>query len=98
MNHEWGACASNPATTCSQRKQRRTPPRDSGSAQTGRRQLGRGRDRPRLSRGDTSDFVGWTVVDFKTDREVEAMSVYIAQVKVYSEAVSAATSSPARGA
>ena len=38
---------------------------------------------------DTSDFVGWTVVDFKTDREVEAMSVYIAQVKVYSEAISA---------
>jgi ATP-dependent exoDNAse (exonuclease V) beta subunit len=46
---------------------------------------------------DTSDFVGWTVVDFKTDREVEAMSVYIAQVKVYSEAISAATGSQARG-
>jgi ATP-dependent helicase/nuclease subunit A len=37
---------------------------------------------------DTSDFVGWTVVDFKTDRELEAMSVYIGQVKVYSEAIS----------
>jgi ATP-dependent helicase/nuclease subunit A len=46
---------------------------------------------------DTSDFVGWTVVDFKTDREVEAMSLYIAQVRVYLEAVSAATGSPARG-
>jgi ATP-dependent helicase/nuclease subunit A len=46
---------------------------------------------------DTSDFVGWTVVDFKTDREVEAMSVYIVQVRVYLEAVSAATGSPARG-
>ena len=30
---------------------------------------------------DTSDFAGWTVVDFKTDREVEAISVYIAQVR-----------------
>ena len=48
-------------------------------------------------REDTSDFVGWTVVDFKTDRKVEAMSVYIAQVRVYAEAVSAATGSPARG-
>jgi len=47
---------------------------------------------------DTSDFVGWTVVDFKTDREFEATSErYIAQVSVYSEAVSAATGSPARG-
>jgi ATP-dependent exoDNAse (exonuclease V) beta subunit len=46
---------------------------------------------------DTSDFAGWTVVDFKTDREVEAMSVYIAQVRIYLEAVSAATGSPARG-
>jgi hypothetical protein len=35
---------------------------------------------------DTSDFVGWTIVDFKTDRKVEAMSGFIAQVKVYSEA------------
>ena len=46
---------------------------------------------------DTPDFVGWTVVDFKTDRKVEAMSVYITQVRVYSEAVCAATGSPARG-
>jgi ATP-dependent helicase/nuclease subunit A len=46
---------------------------------------------------DTSDFVGWTAVDFKTDREVEAMSLYIVQMKVYSEAVSLPTGSPARG-
>lgn len=46
---------------------------------------------------DTPDFVSWTVVDFKTDRKVETMSVYIAQVRVYSEAVRAATGSPARG-
>jgi hypothetical protein len=45
----------------------------------------------------TSDFVGWTVVDFKTDRQAETMSIYIAQVKVYSEAISAATGSQARG-
>ena len=36
---------------------------------------------------DTSDFVGWTIVDFKTDRELEATSNrYIAQVRVYREA------------
>ena len=46
---------------------------------------------------DTPDFVGWTVVDFKTDRKVEAMSVYFTQVRVYSEALCAATGSPARG-
>jgi ATP-dependent helicase/nuclease subunit A len=47
---------------------------------------------------NTSDFVGWTVVDFKTDGEFEGRSYrYIAQVRVYSEAVSAATGSPARG-
>ena len=46
---------------------------------------------------DTSDFVGWTVVDFKTDREVKAMSIYIAQVRIYLKAVSAATGLPARG-
>ena len=47
---------------------------------------------------DTSDFVGWTVVDFKTDREFEATSAqYLAQVRIYSEAVSVATGSPARG-
>jgi ATP-dependent helicase/nuclease subunit A len=48
-------------------------------------------------RENTSDFAGWTVVDFKTDREVEVMPVYIAQLGVYLEAVSAATALPARG-
>ena len=39
-------------------------------------------------REDTPDFAGWTVVDFKTDREFAASSArYIAQVRVYSEAV-----------
>jgi hypothetical protein len=46
---------------------------------------------------DTSDFAGWTVVDFKTDREIETISVYTAQVRVYMEAISAATGSAARG-
>ena len=49
-------------------------------------------------REDTLDFAGWTVVDFKTDREFEASSArYITQVRVYSEAVGAATNSPTRG-
>jgi ATP-dependent helicase/nuclease subunit A len=47
---------------------------------------------------NTPDFAGWTVVDFKTDREFETSSArYIAQVRVYSEAIAAATGSPARG-
>jgi ATP-dependent exoDNAse (exonuclease V) beta subunit len=47
---------------------------------------------------DTPDFAGWTVMDFKTDREFAVASArYIAQVRVYSEAVGAATGSPARG-
>ncbi len=48
-------------------------------------------------REDRPEFVGWTVVDFKTDREFEGMSDrYIAQVRVYSKAVRAATGAPAR--
>ncbi len=48
-------------------------------------------------RDDTPDFAGWTVVDFKTDREFAAASApYIAEVRVYSEAVGAATGSPTR--
>jgi ATP-dependent helicase/nuclease subunit A len=44
------------------------------------------------------DFAGWTVVDFKTDREFAASSTrYIAQVQLYSEAVQRATASPTRG-
>jgi ATP-dependent exoDNAse (exonuclease V) beta subunit len=46
----------------------------------------------------TPDFKGWTVVDFKTDREFEESSDrYVAQVQVYSKAVSTATNSPTRG-
>jgi ATP-dependent exoDNAse (exonuclease V) beta subunit len=49
-------------------------------------------------RDDTPEFAGWTVVDFKTDREFEETSDrYIAQVRVYSRAVGAATSTPTRG-
>ena len=47
---------------------------------------------------DTPEFAGWTVVDFKTDREFEETSDrYVAQVRVYSKAVGAATNAPARG-
>ncbi|RWM89502.1 MAG: ATP-dependent deoxyribonuclease subunit A [Mesorhizobium sp.] len=47
---------------------------------------------------DTLDFTGWTIVDFKTDRDFEAMSTrHIAQLRMYSEAVAAATGSPTRG-
>jgi ATP-dependent exoDNAse (exonuclease V) beta subunit len=46
---------------------------------------------------DTFDFSGWTVVDFKTDREAKELTVYIAQVRTYLEAVTAATGSPTRG-
>jgi ATP-dependent exoDNAse (exonuclease V) beta subunit len=42
---------------------------------------------------------GWTVVDFKTDRDFEASSdCYIAEVSLYSKAVGAATTGlPVRG-
>ena len=47
---------------------------------------------------DTPDFNGWTVVDFKTDREIEnAQNQYLAQVAAYVDAVHIATESPARG-
>jgi ATP-dependent exoDNAse (exonuclease V) beta subunit len=45
---------------------------------------------------ETPDFAGWTVVDFKTDRETVSAR-YIAQVTVYAEAVGAATGTPTRG-
>jgi ATP-dependent exoDNAse (exonuclease V) beta subunit len=49
-------------------------------------------------REDSSEFDSWTVVDFKTDREFQETSdQYIAQVRIYSEAVAAATKEPARG-
>jgi ATP-dependent helicase/nuclease subunit A len=47
---------------------------------------------------DTDEFCGWTVVDFKTDREFEAASEqYSTQVSVYAEAVHRATSLRSRG-
>jgi ATP-dependent helicase/nuclease subunit A len=43
------------------------------------------------------DFDGWTVVDFKTDREFStAKSHYLAQVRLYAQAVAAATRLPAK--
>ena len=49
-------------------------------------------------RDDTPEFPGWTVVDFKTNREFEETSNrYIAQVRVYSQAVGAATSAHTHG-
>ena len=47
---------------------------------------------------ETPEFAGWTVVDFKTDREFEATSArYVSQVRMYSDAVAAATGRPVRG-
>ncbi|WP_316173012.1 UvrD-helicase domain-containing protein [Bradyrhizobium sp. SZCCHNRI2049] len=49
-------------------------------------------------RDETPDFAGWTVVDFKTDRELsEARDRYIRQVQLYSRAVSASTGLSSRG-
>jgi ATP-dependent exoDNAse (exonuclease V) beta subunit len=46
----------------------------------------------------TPEFQGWTVVDFKTDREIEkAENQYRAQVAAYVEAVRIAIKSAARG-
>jgi ATP-dependent exoDNAse (exonuclease V) beta subunit len=46
----------------------------------------------------TPGFNGWSVVDFKTDREIEkAENLYRTQVAAYVEAVQLATGSPARG-
>jgi ATP-dependent exoDNAse (exonuclease V) beta subunit len=46
----------------------------------------------------TPEFQGWTVVDFKTDREIEkAENQYRAQVAAYVDAVGTATEAPARG-
>jgi len=50
-------------------------------------------------REEASDFAGWTVVDFKTDRELEGSSNrYIGQVQLYAKAVRYATKLPTRGA
>jgi ATP-dependent exoDNAse (exonuclease V) beta subunit len=49
-------------------------------------------------REDTPDFNGWTVLDFKTDREFATSSDrYTAQVNTYSEAIRRATGLPSRG-
>jgi ATP-dependent helicase/nuclease subunit A len=49
-------------------------------------------------REETPDFVGWTVVDFKTDRELDgSVDRYLGQVRLYCSAVSEATKLPARG-
>jgi ATP-dependent exoDNAse (exonuclease V) beta subunit len=49
-------------------------------------------------REDTADFAGCTVVDFKTDREFEKSSrEYTSQVRIYADAVAAATNCVARG-
>jgi len=49
-------------------------------------------------RETAGEFRGWTVVDFKTDQEFSGESArYIRQVKLYAEAVRAATALPARG-
>ncbi len=49
-------------------------------------------------REDTIDFSGWTIVDFKTDRESEATSAqYEFQVSLYADAVAIATGLAARG-
>ena len=46
---------------------------------------------------DTPEFAGWTVVDFKTDREFATSSDrYTAQVTAYSAAIQAATGLPSR--
>jgi ATP-dependent exoDNAse (exonuclease V) beta subunit len=43
-------------------------------------------------------FVGWTIIDFKTDRELGTSSErYVAQVRMYAEAIAKATALPARG-
>jgi ATP-dependent exoDNAse (exonuclease V) beta subunit len=49
-------------------------------------------------REKSPDFDGWTVVDFKTDREFStAKDQYCMQVRLYAQGVKAATNLPARG-
>ena len=44
------------------------------------------------------DESGYTVIDFKTDREVDgAIDRYRRQVQIYAAAIAAATGRPARG-
>lgn len=49
-------------------------------------------------RGEPTEFDGWTVVDFKTDREFEASSgPYLAQVRLYVDAITEATGTRTQG-
>jgi ATP-dependent exoDNAse (exonuclease V) beta subunit len=49
-------------------------------------------------REDVSELAGWTVVDFKTDREITGASgQYAAQVSAYAAAIGAATGLSSRG-
>lgn len=49
-------------------------------------------------REETPEFSGWTIVDFKTDREFAGSTDrYVAQVQLYSDAVAKATSASVRG-
>ena len=49
-------------------------------------------------REEAADFTGWTVVDFKTDREFElGRAEYTAQVALYAEAIEKATNSSVSG-
>jgi ATP-dependent exoDNAse (exonuclease V) beta subunit len=49
-------------------------------------------------RSTNTDFDGWTVVDFKTDREFEvSRAQYTAQAGLYIDAIAAATGLPTRG-
>ena len=49
-------------------------------------------------REEGPDFAGWTVVDFKTDREFElGRAEYSAQVAIYAEAIEKATNSSVSG-
>lgn len=49
-------------------------------------------------REEEPHFTGWTVVDFKTDREFAASSErYVTQVRLYAEAIGSLMNSPAQG-
>jgi ATP-dependent helicase/nuclease subunit A len=49
-------------------------------------------------REDELEFAGWTVVDFKTDREFAASSErYVTQVRLYAEAIGSLMNAPAQG-
>jgi ATP-dependent exoDNAse (exonuclease V) beta subunit len=58
---------------------------------------GNGGDAGAAGEGDGAGGVSWTVVDFKTDRELaDRRAAYEAQVRLYADAVAQATSEPTR--